>query len=102
MFPARDTRPAVRTAQRRGLPEIIAFASSPPPDALKAPEQLSGTVERLAAPLTRIVGTPSELRAHAVAGSRDWLEVQHRFQTALLDALYPPAVTVEVPKTKTS
>lgn len=64
----------------------------------KAPEKLSTTLDELAAPLTKIVGTPSEVQAYAVASSRDWLEVQHKFQTALLDAVSPSAVTVEVPK----
>src|SRR5680860_725063 len=64
----------------------------------KAPEKLSSTLDEVAAPLTKIVGTPSEVQAYAVASSRDWLEVQHKFQTALLDAVSPSAVTVEVPK----
>ena len=64
----------------------------------KAPEKLSSTLDEAAAPLTKIVGTPSEVQAYAVASSRDWLDVQHKFQTALLDAVSPSAVTVEVPK----
>ncbi len=64
----------------------------------KAPEKLSSTLNKAAAPLTKIVGTPSEVQAYAVASSRDWLEVQHKFQTALLEAVSPSAVTVEVPK----
>lgn len=64
----------------------------------KAPEKLSSTLDGIAAPLTKLVGTPSEVQAYAVASSRDWLEVQHKFQTALLDAVSPSAVTVEVPK----
>ena len=64
----------------------------------KAPEKLSSTLDGIAAPLTKLVGSPSEVRAYAVASSRDWLEVQHKFQTALLDAVSPSAVTVEVPK----
>jgi hypothetical protein len=64
----------------------------------KAPEKLRSTLDEVAAPLTKIVGTPSEVQAYAVASSRHWLEVQHKFQTALLDAVSPSAVTVEVPK----
>ena len=64
----------------------------------KAPEKLSSTLDEVAAPLTKIVGTRSDVQAYAVASSRDWLEVQHKFQTALLDAVSPSAVTVEVPK----
>jgi hypothetical protein len=64
----------------------------------KAPEKLSSTLDGVAAPLTKIVGTPSEVQAYAVASSREWLEVQHKFQTRLLDAVSPSAVTVEVPK----
>ena len=67
-------------------------------EAPKAPEKLSSTLDEVAAPLTKIVGTPGEVQAYAVASSRDWLEVQHKFQTALLDAVAPSAVTVEVPK----
>jgi len=68
----------------------------------KAPEKLSGTLDEVAAPLTKIVGTPSEVQAYAVANSRDWLEVQHRFQTALLDAVTSSAGTAEVPKKTTA
>ena len=64
----------------------------------KAPEKLSSTLDKVAAPFTKIVGTPSEGQAYAVASSRDWLEVQHKFQTALLEAVSPSAVTVEMPK----
>ena len=64
----------------------------------KAPEKLTSTLDEVTAPVTKIVGTPSEVQAYAVASSRDWIEVQHKFQTALLDAVYPAAVTVEVPK----
>ncbi len=52
--------------------------------------------------MTKIVGTPSEVQAYAVASSREWIEVQHKFQTALLDAVYPAAVTVQVPKKTTA
>ena len=68
----------------------------------KVPEKLSSTLDEVSGPLTKIVGTPSELQAHAVASSRDWLEVQHKFQTALLEAAFPSAVTVEVPKKNTA
>ena len=68
----------------------------------KAPEKLTSTLDEVTAPVTKIVGTPSEVQAYAVASSRDWLEVQHKFQTALLDALSPSAVTVEVPKKDTA
>lgn len=68
----------------------------------EAPEKLSSTLDEVAAPLTKIVGTPSEAQAYAVASSRDWLEVQHKFQTALLDAVTPSAVTAEVPKKTTA
>lgn len=70
-------------------------------EAPKAPEKLNGTLDEVAAPLTKIVGTPSEVQAYAVASSRDWFDVQHKFQTALLNAVSPSAVTVEVP-TKTA
>ena len=68
----------------------------------KAPEKLSRTLDEVAAPLTKIVGTPSEVQAYAVASSRDWLESQQRFQTALLHAATPSAVTAEVPKKATT
>ena len=68
----------------------------------KAPEKLSSTLDEVAGPLTKIVGTPREVQAYAVASSRDWLEVQHKFQKALLDAVSPSAVTVEVPKKTTA
>jgi len=71
-------------------------------EAPKAPEKLTSTLDEVAGPLTKIVGTPSEVQAYAVASSRDWLEVQHKFQTALLDAVSPSAVTVEVPKKNTA
>jgi hypothetical protein len=70
-------------------------------EAPKVPEKLSSTLGEVAGPLTKIVGTPSEVQAYAVASSRDWLEVQHKFQAAFLDAVSPSALTVEVPK-KTS
>jgi hypothetical protein len=63
----------------------------------QAPEQLTDAAQKIAAPLTKVVGTPSELHAHAVAISRDWFKVQNKFQTALLDAVFPSGVTVEVP-----
>ena len=64
----------------------------------KAPEKLSSTLEEAVAPVTKIVGTPTEVQAYAVASSRDWIEVQHKFQTALLDAMSPSTVTVRTPK----
>ena len=70
----------------------------------KVNERLSGTLDEVAAPLAKIVGTPSEVQAYAVASSRDWLEVQHTFQKALLDAITPSVVTAtaEVPKKTTA
>ena len=68
----------------------------------KAPEKLSSTLVEVAGPLTKMVGTPSEVQAYAVARSRDWLEVQHKFQKALLNAVSPSAVAVEVPKKTTA
>ncbi len=63
-----------------------------------APEKLTSTLDEVAAPVTKIVGTPSEVQSYAVTSFRDWLEAQHRFQTALLDAVSPSTVTVEAPK----
>jgi len=63
----------------------------------QAPEQLTDVVRKVAAPLTNVVGSPSEVRAYAVARSRDWLKVQHQFQAALHEAVFPSDVTVEVP-----
>lgn len=63
----------------------------------KAPEKLTDAVTKAAAPLIKLVGTPSEVQSYAVASSRDWLKVQHKFQTALQDAVFPLDVTVEVP-----
>jgi hypothetical protein len=60
--------------------------------------QLSSRVDKFAAPVTKIVGTPSEVQAYAVASVRDWIDVQHKFQTGLLDAVAASTVTVEVPK----
>ena len=67
----------------------------------EAPEQLTDAARKVAAPLIKVVGTPSELQAHAVAISRDWLKVQSTFQNALLDAVFSSAVTVEVPASTT-
>lgn len=89
---------AVSTLQSL-LVKAVETLSGLPDKAPKAPEKLSSTLDQVAAPVTKIVGTPSEVQAYAVASTRDWLEVQHKFQTALLDAVSPSAVTVEVPKT---
>ena len=67
----------------------------------EVPEQLTDAAQKVAAPLTKLVGTPSELQAHAVAISRDWLKVQSKFQSALLDAVFPSALTVEEPASTT-
>jgi hypothetical protein len=55
----------------------------------KAPAKLIDTLDGVTTPLVKLIGTPSEVQAYAVASSRDWLEVQHAFRTALLDAVSP-------------
>lgn len=64
----------------------------------KAPEKLSSKVRGVVSPLTKVVGTPSEVQAYAAASSREWLEVQHKFQTALLDAMSAATPTVDAPR----
>ena len=64
----------------------------------KAPESLSSSMDEVVGPLTKIVGTPREVQAFVVASSRDWLDVQHKFRTELLDAASGSTVTVDVPQ----
>ena len=93
-----DRQVAAVTTIQSLLVKAVETLSGLTDKAPKAPEKLSSTLDEVTAPVTKIVGTPSEVQAYAVASSRDWLEVQHKFQTALLDAVAPSAVTVEVPK----
>ena len=74
--------------------DVLTRARSKAP---QAPVKLTDAVNKVAAPLTKVVGTPDEVQAYAVASTRDWLKVQHQFQTALLDAVFPSGVTIEVP-----
>ena len=69
----------------RALDVLTSVRSKAP----QAPEKLTDAVHKVAAPLTKVVGTPDEVQSYAVASTRDWLKVQHNFQAALLD------VTVE-------
>jgi len=78
--------------------DVITSARSKAP---QAPAKLADAVDKITAPLTKVVGTPDEVQAYAVASTRDWLKVQHQFQTALLDAVFPSGVTVEVPAPST-
>ena len=68
---------------------------------VKAVETLSGLTtqapkapEKLTSKLDEVAGTVDQARRHPERGAgvrggqfRDWLEVQHKFQTALLDAV---------------
>jgi len=74
--------------------DVLTSARSKAP---QAPAKLTDAVTKASAPLTKVVGTPDEVQAYVVASTRDWLKVQHQFQAALLDAVFPSDVTVEVP-----
>jgi hypothetical protein len=93
-----DGQVAAASTVQSLLVKVVETLSGLTDKAPKAPEKLSATLDEVAAPLTKVVGTPTEVRAYAVASFRDWLDVQHRFSTALLDAVAPSPVTVEVPK----
>jgi hypothetical protein len=54
------------------------------------PEAVAGPVQKVTAPVTKVVGTPTEVAAYAVATAREWTEAQHRLQSALLDAVAAP------------
>jgi len=79
--------------------DVLTNARSKAP---QAPAKLTDAVNKVAAPLTKVVGTPDEVQAYAVASTRDWLKVQHNFQASLLDAVFPSDVTVEVPASTTA
>jgi hypothetical protein len=93
-----DRQVAAVSAVQSLLVKAVETLSGLTDNAPKAPEKLSSTLDEVTAPLAKFVGTPSEVQAYAVASSRDWLEVQHKFQTAVLDAVSPSTVTVEAPK----
>jgi predicted outer membrane protein len=97
-----DRQVAAVSAVQSLLVQAVGTLSELADKAPKVPEKLSSTLDDVAGPLTEIVGTPSEVQAYAVARSRDWLEVQHKFQTALLDAVSRSGVTVEAPKATTA
>lgn len=59
-------------------------------------EAIARTLEKLSAPATKIVGTPSEHRVAQLRRLRDWTEAQHKFQTGLLDAVLPGDQPVNV------
>jgi hypothetical protein len=50
----------------------------------QVPESVSGPVEKVTAPVTKVVGTPSELAAYVARSTQDWLEVQHKLQRDLV------------------
>lgn len=85
---------AVQSLFVRALETVSGLTDNAP----KVPAKLSSTLDEVAAPLVKLIGTPSEVQAYAVASSRDWLEVQHKFQTALLDAVSPATMTGEAAK----
>jgi hypothetical protein len=93
-----DRQVAAVSAVQSLLVQAVETLSALTDEAPKVPEKLSSTLDGVAAPVAKLVGTPSEMQTYAVASSRNWLDVQHKFQTALLDAMSPTTVTVEVPR----
>lgn len=51
------------------------------------PDAVAGPFEKVTAPVTKVVGTESDVRSYLTRSARDWVGVQQKFQAALLEVL---------------
>jgi hypothetical protein len=70
----------------------------------KAPSAVTDKLDDLAAPMTKIFGTRTEVREYITQTAREWVELQQKFQTRLLDSygLKKGPVAVAKPASKAS
>jgi hypothetical protein len=51
------------------------------------PGFVAGPLEKVTAPVTQVFGTQSDFTSYLTRSVRDWIELQQKFQTAVLGAL---------------
>lgn len=50
------------------------------------PGVVAGPLQTAAGPVTKLVGTQSEVTSYLASSVRDWAEVQHKFRASVLEA----------------
>jgi hypothetical protein len=93
-----DTQVAAATRSQDLVVKVIEKLGSLQEKAPKAPEAITGPLEKVAAPVNKVVGSPAELRSYVARSVRDWASVQAQFQSAVLDLVAPVEAEVEAPK----
>ena len=51
------------------------------------PDAVTGPVEKVTAPLTKVLGDKSDVTSYVTSSVRDWAEVQQNFRAAVLGVL---------------
>lgn len=69
--------------------KVAALAEGARDKAPKAPAAVAGPLGKVTAPVTKVVGTPTEVAGYTVRSVRDWAAVQQRFAGAALAPFLP-------------
>jgi len=56
---------------------------------LTVPGVVAGRLEKITRPVAKVFGTQSDVTSYLTHTVQDWVELQQKFQTALLGALVP-------------
>ena len=64
------------------------------------PDAVSGPLETVAAPLTKVVGDKSDVTAYLTRSVRDWADSQQKFQAAVLGVLVSDDPAAPVAETR--
>ena len=64
------------------------------------PDTVAGPLEKVTAPLTKVVGNKSEVTSYLSRSPRNWVEAQHKLQSAVLEALVPDDQPSQASKAK--
>lgn len=94
---AHDKQIAVVTAALEKLAGAVEGLRAKAP---QLPESITSPVQKVTAPLTKVVGNPSEIAAYLARSSQDWSAVQHKLQSDLAAALAAGRKTEAVSRTE--
>lgn len=64
------------------------------------PDAVTGPVEKVTAPLTKVLGDKSDVTSYVTSSVRDWAEVQQNFRAAVLGVLVSDGSSAPAAKAK--